>query len=118
MKRTVATHEQSALLIQYLLIKDLTVSGDLNATEYLRNCIVTATRALENHVEFQKAFKKFEESLTSTEFETLVENACNKRTNNKVLKFLLVYIKMVKRLLFKLHRFAASLCRENDAEFS
>ena len=111
MKRTVATHEQSALLIQYLLIKDLTVSGDLNATEYLRNCIVTATRALENHVEFQKAFKKFEESLTSTEFETLVENACCKRTNNKVLKFLLVYIKLVKRLLFKLHSFAASLCR-------
>ena len=111
MKRTVATHEQSALLIQYLLIKDLTVSGDLNATEYLRNCIVTATRALENHVEFQKAFKKFEESLTSTEFETLVENACYKRTNNKNLKFLLVYIKMVKRLLFKLHSFSASLCR-------
>ena len=43
MKRAVATPEQSALLIQYLLVKDLTNSGDLYAPEYIRNCIVTAT---------------------------------------------------------------------------
>ena len=110
MKRTVATHEQSAFSIQYLLLKNLTESGDLYATEYISNCIVTASRALKNHVEFQKTFKKFEESLTSTDFETLVKNACKKRTNNEVLKFLLVYIKMVKRLLFKIHGLATSCC--------
>ena len=110
MKRTVATHEQYALSVQYLLLKDLTDSDDLYATEYIRNCIVTASRALENHVEFQNAFKKSEESLTFTEFEILVENACKKRTNNEVLKFLLFYIKMVKRLLFKLHDLATSYC--------
>ena len=104
MKRTVATHEQSAFSIQYLLLKNLTESGDLYATEYISNC------ALKNHVEFQKTFKKFEESLTSTDFETLVKNACKKRTNNEVLKFLLVYIKMVKRLLFKIHGLATSCC--------
>ena len=43
MKRAVATPEQSALLIQFLLVKDLTDSGDLYALEYIRNCIVTAT---------------------------------------------------------------------------
>ena len=89
---------------------NLTESGDLYATEYIRNCIVTASHDLENHVEFQKTFKKFEEFLTSTEFETLVENACKKRTNNEVWKFLLFYIKMVKRLLFKLHGLAISCC--------
>ena len=87
MTREVAKHEQSALLIQYLLLKGLTDSGDLYATKYIRNCILTASHALENNVQFQKLFKKFEESLTPTEFDTLVENACKKRTNNEVLKF-------------------------------
>ena len=42
---------------------------------------------------------KFEESLTSMKFETLVKNGRKKRKNHEVLQFLLVYIRMVKRLL-------------------
>ena len=61
----------------------------------------TANRTLEknDHFECQRTFKKYEESLTSMKFETLIEIGCKKRTNNEVLKFLLVYIGMVKRLL-------------------
>ena len=76
MKRTVATHEQPALAIQYLLLKELTESGDLYITEDITSYIETANRALEknDHVKFQRAFIKFEETLTSMKFETLVEN--------------------------------------------
>ena len=56
MKRAVATHEQSALPIQYLLLKDLTESGYSYATEDMKNDIATANRALETHAELQKEF--------------------------------------------------------------
>ena len=100
MKRAVATHEQSAVAIQYLLLKELTQSGDLYITEDITSYIETANRALEknDYVKFQRAFMKFEESLTSMKFETLVENSCKKRKNQEVLQFFLVYIRMVKRL--------------------
>ena len=54
MKRTVATHEQPALAIQYLLLKELTESGDLYITEDITSYIETANRALEknDHVKF------------------------------------------------------------------
>ena len=47
MKRPVATHEQSALAIQCLLLKELTELGDLYATEDITNYIETVNRALE-----------------------------------------------------------------------
>ena len=48
---------------------------------------------------YYQRFMKFEESLTSMKFETLVENGCKKRKNHEVLQFLLVYVRMVKKLL-------------------
>ena len=49
-KRGVATHEQSALAIQYLLLKELTESGDLYITEGITSYIETANRALEKTI--------------------------------------------------------------------
>ena len=87
MKRAVATHEQSALAIQYLLLKESNESGDLYATQDITSFIETANRSLEksDHVKFQSTIKKFEEYLTSREFETLVEKDCKKKANNEVL---------------------------------
>ena len=101
MKRAVATHEQSALAIQYLLLRELTEPGDLYITQDITSYINTSNRALEknDHVKFQRAFMKFGESLTSIKFETLAENGCKKRKNHEVLQLLLVCIRIVKRLL-------------------
>ena len=87
MKRAVARHEQSALAIQYLLLKELNESGDSYATQDITSFTETANLSLEksDHVEFQRTIKKFEEYLTSREFGTLVERGCKKRANNKVL---------------------------------
>ena len=64
MKRAVAKHEQSALAIQYLLLKKLTESGDIHAADDNRSYFETENRALEknNHVEFQRKIKKPQES--------------------------------------------------------
>ena len=89
------------LLIKKSSIKEPTESGDLYVTEDVTSYTETANRALEknDHVKFQRAFLKFEESLTSIKFETLVENGCKKRKNHEVLQFLPVYVRMMKRLL-------------------
>ena len=50
MKRAVATHDQSALAIQYLLLKELTESGDLYITEGITSYIETANHALEKTI--------------------------------------------------------------------
>lgn len=46
MNRAVATHEQSALRILYLLLKELSESGDLYAAEDITRYTKTANRAL------------------------------------------------------------------------
>ena len=46
MNRAVATHEQSALRILYLLLKELNESGDLYAAEDITRYTKTANRAL------------------------------------------------------------------------
>ena len=58
------------------MVGELTESGDLYITEDITSYIETANRALEknDYVKFQRAFMKFEETLTSMKFETLVEN--------------------------------------------
>ena len=50
MKRAVATHEQSAVAIQYLLLKELTQSGDLYITEDITSYIETANCALKKTI--------------------------------------------------------------------
>ena len=49
MKRAVATHEQSALAIQHLLMKELTTSVDLYATEDITNYCESANRSFEKN---------------------------------------------------------------------
>ena len=58
---SIATHEQSAIAIQYLLLQELAKSGDLCITEDITSYIETANLALEknDHVKFQRAFMKF-----------------------------------------------------------
>ena len=74
MERAVAicnTDAQSASAIQYLILKELTESGNLYGTEDIRSYIEATNCALErsNHVEFQKTFKNLKESLISMEFD-------------------------------------------------
>ena len=99
MKRAVVTHEKSALPIQYLLLKEQTESGNLHATVdiTIKIEIENRNRTLQKvcHVEFERKFMKFEESLTSVKFEALVGNNCKKTRNNEILEFLLVYIRML-----------------------
>ena len=50
MKQAVATHEQSTLGIQYLLLEELTESGDLYAMEDITSYIEIANHALEKTI--------------------------------------------------------------------